>query len=230
MANKTYLEVINIALRDINEVPINISSFNNVRGIQAAALEMVNRAYADILNYTKEWPFLSDAQGTKFEIPTVEDQQEYEFPTEISNVDWDSFFIVSDNKDHTVPLQTIDQDFYIKNLKQNDLLPSGEVLRPLFVYRTKNNKGYGLSPIPKGMDYSVSFHAFIKPTLLKFPTQEIIIPERYYNVLISRARYYLWMFRENTELAGYAAQEYERGIRQMYRDLVAKQSIDMRVR
>lgn len=230
MANKTYLEVINIALRDINEVPISEVSFNNVRGIQAAAVEMVNRAYIDILNYSKEWPFLSDLSGTKFEVLSVEEQQEYDFDSEVSNVDWDSFFVNTDSGEYMAPLQTIDYDFYIKTLKRQDLLPSSEVVRPLFVYRKKDNTGFGLSPIPKGAEYKITYHAWVTPDLLKFPTQQIIIPNRYYNVLISRARYYLWMFRENAQQAAFAMTEYDTNIRQMHRDLVDKQSTSMRVK
>lgn len=227
---KTYLEIINIALRDINEVPISTNQFNSARGIQSAAKEMVNRAYADILNYSKEWPFLINNTGTKLETTVVPEVQEYLFPEDVDNVDWDSFFIKADDNSYATPLQKISIDFYTRHLRAKDLDKQGNRL-PLFVYRTKNNQGFGLSPIPDdSKNLTVTCAAWSEPSFLVNYDDLIVIPERYYNILISRTRYYLWMFRENSEQAAFALNEYERGIKQMHRDLVEKQSISMRVR
>lgn len=224
---KTYLEIINIALRDINEVPLSLVQFTQPRGIQAAAKEMVNRAYADILNYSKEWPFLNETEGSLLSITTEEDVQEYLFPEELDQLDWDSFFVTSDDKVHVTPLEKIDIDFYTRHMKVNDIGNNGA---PLFVYRTKDNQGFGLSPIPDDRGYTVTFAAWSEPSLLVAAEDEIALPDRYYNILVSRSRYYLWMFRENSEQAAFALNEYERGVKQMHRDLVEKQSISMKVR
>ncbi len=224
--SKTYLEIINIALRDINEVPLTTATFNTPRGIQAAVKEMANRAYADILNYSKEWPFLSTTEGTLLNTVTVEDQQEYQFQDGLDSLDWDSFFIISDDSVISQPLQTINIDFYTQHLKSQDLDNGSSI--PTFVYRTKDNNGFGLSPVPNDRGYTVSYSAWNDPTLLVESTDMIAIPDRYYTILISRVRYYLWMFRENAQQASFALNEYDRGIKQMHRDLVEKQSIDMR--
>lgn len=230
MSYKTYLEMINISLRDINEVPLTTAQFQNARGIQAAAKEMVNRAYADILNYSKEWPFLVTSNGTRLETEVEADVQEYLFPEGVDSVDWDSFFIQSDDNSYATNLQKIDIDFYNRHLRARDLDKVGSRL-PLFVYRRKDNRGFGLSPIPDdSREYTVTYAAWAEPGLLINYDDEVIIPERYYNVMVSRTRYYLWMFRENPEQASFALNEYERGIRQMHRDLVEKQSVSMFVR
>lgn len=227
---KTYLEIINIALRDINEVPMTENQFSASRGIQAAAKEMVNRAYADILNYSKEWPFLITNAGTKLETPIEADVQEYMFPEGVDNVDWDSFFIKTDDNSYATQLQKIDIDFYTRHLKAKDLDKNGPRL-PIFVYRRKDNQGFGLSPIPDDSRvFTVTCAAWSEPSFPVNYDDPIVIPDRYYNILISRTRYYLWMFRENSEQAAFALNEYERGIKQMHRDLVEKQSISMRVR
>lgn len=225
--SKTFIEITNIALRDINEVALSQVQFENPRGLQATAKEMVNRAYADILNYSKEWPFLNEKDGTLLSIPTIALQQEYVFPDTVDNIDWDSFFIISDDSTYRSNLQMIDIDFYNQHLKANDL-DQTEGGYPMFVYRTKDNKGYGLSPIPSDRGFTVSYAAWTEPTLLVSPLDEIVFPDRYYNVLVSRVRYYLWMFRENHQQASFALNDYERGIKQMHRDLVEKQSISMK--
>lgn len=225
---KTYLDLINIALRDINEVQMNATTFAAPRGLQAAAKEMVNRAYADILNYSKEWPFLSEKTDTKIEVATVALQPTYSFSVDVDHIDWDSFYVESDDLTYRSPLQTVDIDFYVKHLKTRDLQNSTEGGNPLFVYRLKSNDGFGISPYPDDRGYTVSFSAWTKPTLLVLSTDTVAIPDRYYNILISRTRYYLWMFRENVEQAQVALAEYQDGIRQMHRDLVDKQSIKMR--
>lgn len=222
----TYIDLVNIALRDINEVPVQTAAFNAPRGLQAAAKEMVNRAYADILNYSKEWPFLSEKTTANLEVPTVTLQQEYSTSVALDHIDWDSFFIESDDGSYRSPLQAIDIDFYNQHVKDLENLTDGG--NPMFVYRLKSNDGFGLTPIPDDRGYTVTFAAWEKPTLLSTSTDEIIFPERYYNVIISRARYYLWLFRENTQQAQIAFSEYEDGIRRMHRDLVDKQSIRMR--
>lgn len=225
----TFIDLINIALRDINEIPLTTSTFASPRGIQAVAKEMINRAYLDILNYSKEWPFLSEKTGANLTVATVALQPTYTFSTSVDNIDWDSFFIEStDTPTYRTALQTIDIDFYTKHLKKRDLENSTEGGEPIFVYRLKSNDGFGLSPYPDDRGYNVTFAAWSKPTLLSAETDTIAFPEKYYPVLISRARYFLWMFRENVEQAQVALNEYERGIKQMHKDLVDKQSIRMR--
>lgn len=221
----TYIDLVNIALRDINEVPLQTSAFNSPRGLQAAAKEMVNRAYADILNYSKEWPFLSEKTTANLEVATVDGQKEYSTSTALDHIDWDSFFIESDDGSYKSPLQTIDIDFYTQHLREFENIDGGN---PMFVYRLKSNDGFGIYPTPDDRGYTVTFAAWEKPTLLSASTDTIVFDERYYNVLISRARYYLWLFRENSQQAQIANAEYENGIRKMHRDLVDKQSIRMK--
>jgi hypothetical protein len=225
----TYIDIVNIALREINEVPLQTSAFNAPRGLQAAAKEMVNRAYADVLNHSKEWPFLNEKTPASLSVSTVALQQEYTVTTAIDHIDWDSFFIIDDNNDYKSSLEVVDIDFYTQHLKQRDteLTDGGD---PMFVYRLKSNDGFGLSPLPSDKGYTVSYAAWTKPTLLVNSTDEIAFPERYYNVIVSRARYYLWLFRENAQQAQLAARDYDDSIKKMHRDLVDKQAIKMTTR
>lgn len=239
----TYIDLVNIALREINEVPMQTSAFNNPRGLQAAAKEMVNRAYMDILNYSKEWPFLYEDSNFfptgSLSVATTALQGTYLFDTDLAHIDWDSFFITSTSGNYARALQPIDIDFYIRYLKQYDVndTQGGD---PIYVYRLKggdatvdgNPGGFGLHPLPSDVGYTVTFEAQQNPynsfKVLETQLDTIAFPERYYTVLIARARYYLWLFRENQQQAQLALRDYEQGIKQMHRDLVEKQSIKMR--
>lgn len=223
----TYLDIINIALRDINEVPMTQAAFDNPRGIQATAKEMVSRAYLDVLNHSKEWPFLSAKGSVAETVTTVTGQQEYDFASSLDSVDWDSFFIKNSASTYAEPLQTIDYDFYIKHMKNSDV-DNTDGGRPLFVFRLKDKDSFGISPIPDDDTYTITFSAWSVPSTLSAATDEIAIPDRYYNVLLSKVRYYLWMFRENSQQASMADRDFKVGIEQMHRDLVEKQSINMR--
>lgn len=239
----TYIDLVNIALREINEVPLQTAAFNSPRGLQAAAKEMVNRAYLDVLNYSKEWPFLY-GDGNFFptgsqSVATIALQGTYLFDTELAHIDWDTFFIKSDSGSYARHLEAIDIDFYIQHLKHLDVNDT-EGGDPMFVYRLKNGDatihgnpgGFGLHPIPSDRGYTVTFEAQQNPynnfKVLETSADTIAFPERYYTVVVARARYYLWLYRENSQQAQLALRDYEEGIKRMHRDLVDKQSIRMR--
>ena len=223
----TYLDIINIALRDVNEVSMSTADFNAPRGLQAGVKEMTARAYADILNHSKEWPFLSASAANQLTVTTVAGQQEYTFDTTVDHVDWDTFYSISTDSSTGNPLAPVHFDFYVKYMKNDDIdNPEGGV--PLFVYRTKDNDGFGVSPLPDDRGFTISFSAWAEPTMLVNATDVIAIPDRYYNVLVARVRYYLWLFRENAQQASFALNEFEEGLKKMHRDLVEKQSIEMR--
>lgn len=113
--SRTYLELTNEILSELNEVKLTSSNFANATGIQAYVKEAINRAYADIVNENPEAPWLltNDAQdddaseyGNYF-IDTVVGQRWYYLKKHSSGtsgtapdfgrVDWDSFYLTTDN-------------------------------------------------------------------------------------------------------------------------------------
>ena len=46
----TFLEVVNLALREVNEIPMTAQQLTSARGLQQFAKESVNRAFFDISN------------------------------------------------------------------------------------------------------------------------------------------------------------------------------------
>ena len=47
-----------------------------------------------------------------------------------------------------------------------------------------------------------------------------ILPEMYTSVLLARARYYIWQFKENPQAAAFALDDYKKGMRSMRSNLI----------
>ena len=56
---KTFLQLTNELLRELNEVVLTSSNFSSAIGIQAHAQDCINRAYLDIVTEEPKWPFLA---------------------------------------------------------------------------------------------------------------------------------------------------------------------------
>lgn len=85
---------------------------------------------------------------------------------------------------------------------------------PRRVIMSPCGRKFGLSPMPDKV-YRVFFYGWDQITELTAHDDEVKYPEQWTSVLSARARYYVWQFKENTELAALAAQEYKRGLKLM---------------
>ena len=86
---KTYLELTNLALNELNEVELTSSNFTASRGIQTSAKNFINKAVNELYLSEIEWPWLH-TNGTQV---VNTGQQEYTFPTAFRKADFDSFRI-----------------------------------------------------------------------------------------------------------------------------------------
>lgn len=212
---KTYLDVVNVVLRDINEVPLTDTNFGAARGLQSFVKEAVNRALLDVVNYNDEWPWLMDAPITSASpvshtITTVDGQREYEL-VDIDSVDWNTV-TYTDEDGSTFPLKYVNYDYIANSLP----VPNST---PRFVYRPMNDKYLGVYPTPDKV-LNVNFITWKAPIMLTDPVDELPFDERWYTVVVSRARYYAWMFRENPQQAQIADREYDRNIKLMFKKLM----------
>lgn len=223
----TYLDVVNAVLRDTNEVPLNEQTFNLARGFHAFLKEAVNRSLMDIVNETDEWPWLANipqdvgVSAHTNEVTTKRRQVIYEFPEGVMDVDWDSFVVTDMRGKETRPLTPISYEEW-QRYRHADVLSNRietDIGTPNVIYRTKDGKGFGLSPVPD-KNYRVQFISWHQPSLLNLPTDPLPFPERFYTVLVHRTRYYAWMFRENAPQAQMASRDYDRGVKQMKQSLI----------
>lgn len=225
MGTKTYLEMVNIVLRDVNEVPLTSAGFATARGFQAFVKESVNRALLDIINFSDEWPWLVNTSLNvgkdpfTNEIPLVEDTREYAVVA-TDSIDWDTF-VVTDDDDNRFRLKFISFPEFL-------LRSSTSKGRPTHVYRSADSQYAGFWPLPTDESLTVSFVSWQDPVVLVNDTDTIPFPDRWYPVLVSRARYYLWMFRENVDQARVARDEYDFNIKQMFKALMLPSATVMR--
>ena len=84
---------------------------------------------------------------------------------------------------------------------------------PECVYKTQSGK-LGLSPIPDKV-YNIHFFAYNRPSALSADTDTVLFPEQYKPVLLARARYYIYQFKDNIAQSQLALDEYKKGLQNM---------------
>jgi hypothetical protein len=245
----TYLDITNELLRELNEVPLTAANFSGAVGVQQLVKDKINLAYLDIVNAEPRWPFLAiqtDKTISSFSGNVTQDavagQRWYEIneaatnsATDYVNVDWDSFYATSAGVvGHTgpkiyktlkyLPLHTwrdVLRD--IENSDDDDAQTWGD---PVAVIRSHDNRHFGLSPIPK-QALNIRYFAYSQPTLLSSASDLLVFQDVYTTVLLSRARYYVWQFKQNYDAAMVADQSYKDGLRSMRENLLGSTREDM---
>lgn len=251
----TYLQVTNELLRESNEVVLTSSTFANALGIQQYAKDCVNRAYNDIVTSEPRWSFLATGESGSTDpfygnvyLETVAGTRWYELKessssltTDYGAVDWNDFYLTTIGvSGETTPYTSRNlryvtledwKDFRreAENIDDTDSQNWGE---PNVVFRSPDGRKFGLSPIPKKV-YRVWFFAYDLPTALSAHGDTIVFPDVYVPVLIARARYYMYQFKDNSQAAAFALDDYKKGLRQMKSNMLSpapKYITDDRVR
>lgn len=238
----SFLNLTNELLREINEVALTAASFSSAIGIQRHVKDCVNRAYIDILTEETKWPFLSAAtSGTvdpfygNVAISTTAGQRWYilkegsvSHRTDYGAVDWNTFYLTTigvtgESAPYTsknLKYVTVEEwkDYY-RSAENEDDADAQQYGEPRRVVRSPDGRSFGLSPIPD-KEYKVYFFAYAQPTELDLYSDEVIFKDMYKNVLLSRARYYLHQFKQESQAAAFALEEYKNGLRAMRNDLL----------
>ena len=84
---RTYLQLTNFVLNELNEVELTSSNFTSSRGVQTSTKNFINKAINDLYMAEVEWPWLH-VDGTQV---TFTGQQEYDFPAAFRKANFDSF-------------------------------------------------------------------------------------------------------------------------------------------
>lgn len=237
----TFLEVVNLALREVNEVPLTEAQFTTTRGLQQFAKEAVNRSFYDISNVSTKWDWLHAGVSASphTEIREIKDGvQWYDIqPTDTTRdrleIDWNTFLVTDKNlvfDDGSEPtvvknLPMITYDEWIAKYRERDFanMNKGE---PEFVIRHPS-ANYGITPVPD-KSYWVEYNVANNAEAFVNANDVIPIPHTYLNVLLARAKYYLWLFRENDTQANFSLGEYREGLNNMKRVLLSNKEEGMR--
>lgn len=239
----TFLEVVNLALREVNEVPMSEQQLNNARGLQQFAKESTNRAFFDISNVSTKWAWLQQASDTptEQEIRKLTVGSQWYLTETIEGglrqePDWNTFLLTDKDLTSTDPLVIASKPELVKNLhfitydewiaKHRVRDFSGETGEPRYVIKYSSTK-YGLSPVPD-KDFCVVYNVRSYANRFRNATDTIPIPEEFITVLVSRVKYYLWLFRENDVQANFSLGEYKEGLATMSRSLLSNKEETMR--
>jgi hypothetical protein len=238
---KTYLSMTNELLVEINEP--EVTSVAGAVAIQKFVANCVNRAYFDIVDSQDTWSWLTTAapqdnyNGNTY-VETVTGTRWYllkagssSVDTDYSNVDWDSFTLTEEGvsgktapyKIQSLPFTSLEtwKDFYAASEEQDKSNEQNYGV-PTKIIRSEDGRRFGLSPIPDGV-YRIYFNAFNRPSTLANDTDVVLFPEQYKPVLLARARYYIYQFKDNISQAQLALDEYKKGLNKMIEQLNAPQ-------
>ncbi len=239
----TFLSIANELLREMNEVELASGSFASATGIQAHVKDSINRAYLDIVNEEPQWPFLATALSGATDplhgnvsIETVAGTRWYllkpsssSLTTDYGFIDWDTFYLTTVGvSGETAPYEARNLKFttteeykdYFRVTENLDDADTQNYGVPRRVLRSPDNRKFGLSPIPDKI-YKIYFYAYALPTELSAFGDETVFPNTYRPVLLNRARYYIYQFKENPQFAAFALEDYKRGLRLMKDNLMS---------
>jgi hypothetical protein len=236
---RTYLDLCNTILRELNEVELTSTTFTSALGIQKFVKDTINRAYFDICNAEDKWNFLSvgdplnDYYGNAV-IETVAGTRWYDLQSaqtllnQYSFIDYDNIVLTEEGvSGKTAPFEVFKlqplslsnwQRLYgVQEAKDNLFLQSYGI--PRRVIRGPANDKIGFSPIPDGV-YKIYFYAYAQPTELTASTDTVVFPKQYTSVLLARARYYVHQFKDNMSQAQLSEVEFQKGLRTMREQLL----------
>lgn len=232
---KDYKTFVNELLVELNEP--EVSTVATGVGIQKQVANVVNRAYFDIVDSVDDWSWLSadvpdDPYYGNTIIQTVVGQRWYiskagstDIDTDFDSVNWDMFTLEDTNSPYTItklPFATLTtwRSNYAQAEEQAARISSYGT--PARVIRSSDGRRFGLSPIPDKV-YNIHFFAYNRPTALVADTDTVLFPEQYKPVLLARARYYLYQFKDNIAQSQLALDEYKKGLQNMAENLNSPQ-------
>ena len=214
MAN--YVTLVNELLTRLNEVTLATSGsgFTDVRNVQALAKQAVNNSIRNILQTGQEWPFLK----TTYTQTLTAGTREYDFPSNFSRADWQTFYIKQLSGGTNIPaaMKVISYDEYVQKYRQGD--DTGDqtgISAPTLVYQTNEEK-FGVTPIPDAA-YEIEYVYWSFPADLSAYDDVTVIPDRFKHVIIDGAMMYMMLFRSNEQSAAMHSQKFEQGIDMMRR-------------
>jgi len=212
----TYVSLVNELLRRLNEVQLDNAGdgFGSVRNVQALAKDAINNSVRAILQDGQEWPF----QKTTYTQTLTSGVSQYDFPTGMSTVDWDTFYLKKLGSEENQPkrLPTISFEEYTDVHRPLD--DNGATAAPDYVYQTYEEK-FGVTPTPNAA-YEIEYVYWSYPDDLTLYNDTCVIPDRFKHVVIDGAMMYMMRFRSNDQSAMIHQQAFQEGIKAMRRVLL----------
>jgi len=215
----TYITLVNQLLRRLNEVTLDTAGdgFTTVRNVQALAKDAVNNSIRNIIQTGQEFPFLKTTNTQTLAAGT----RQYDFPTDYSGADWETFYIKKLTSVDNTPmhLPSITYDEYIQRYRHfDDTGDATGISAPTLIYQTNEEK-FGVTPIPDN-SYEIEYVYYKFPADLSAFNDTSLIPDRFNHVVIDGAMMYMMRFRSNEQSAAMHQNNFEDGIKAMRRVLI----------
>ena len=136
-------------------------------------------------------------------------------PTTATNMLVD-FVRVSESDIIPTKLQYVSYENYLQGIIHRDKVNSSDhYAKPQSVYRTNDNLGFGISPIPDRDTYQVNYQYYKSHTELSSSTDTLDLPDIYSDTIVNRAKYYAYKLRSDIPSANIANAEYEDGVKRI---------------
>ena len=136
-------------------------------------------------------------------------------PTTATNMLVD-FVRVSEADIIPTKLQYVSYENYLQGIIHRDKVNSSDhYAKPQSVYRTNDNLGFGISPIPDRDTYQVNYQYYKSHTELSSATDTLDLPDIYADTIVNRAKYYAYKLRSDIPSANIANAEYEDGVKRI---------------
>jgi hypothetical protein len=215
----TYINLVNQLLRRINETELDAagSGFLDVRNLQALSKDAINSSIREILQISQEWPFTLTTNTQTLVVGTGV----YDFPADLSKVDWDTFYIKKNETQQNEPrkLPVITFADYLRSFRPiEDIGGATSRSVPLRIYQTQDSK-FGVTPIPDAA-YDIEYRYYSFPADLTAFNDVSVIPQRFNTVVIDGAMMYLMRFRSNDQSGQIHEKKFMDGIDNMRRLLL----------
>ena len=121
-------------------------------------------------------------------------------------------------------LRYVTYDDYYQRFAETALTNSSDTQAcPEFVYFTHDNK-FGLHPVPDKDTYRIEYEYFKVHTDLSATTDTPDLAVQYHDIIVNRAKYYLYKLRSDVPAANIANAEFEEGVKRIRLNLVEKSS------
>jgi hypothetical protein len=215
-----YVTLVNKLLVRLNEVSVDSGGdgFDSVRNVQLLAKNAINDSIRYILQTGEEWPFLKNT----FTQTLAAGTRTYNFPSDYSSVDWESFYLKKLTAANNSPqfLPAIDYQHYTQNFRVfDDEGDTGSGIKsPEYVYDIYGG-GFGVTPVPDNA-YEIEYVYWSVPADLNLFTDNCIVPSRFDYVILDGAMMIMMRFRSNEQSAAIHQNNFESGIRTMRRVLI----------
>lgn len=220
----TYKSITNEILRSLNEVELDSDGeFSNAVDFYAYVKDAVNIVIQDICNAKlNSWPFQRQEGSQVLTVGAIN----YQFASNVSAVDFDSFYIDRDNTLNSPDAKNLcylPWELYKDKVRIDDLntTSTDDFSKPDYVIHNQFDtvNGFSVSGVPDEA-YTVKFKQVVIPEDLVQPDDVPIIPQHYKQVIKRGVRALVFGFREDAEEEAKEQNRYEKLIDSMGMNLI----------